>query len=62
MKVPCLKNAISDFKIFCTKIELKEQKVNFDLLNQIIHFDVLSHIYGGGGVHMKVDVKLSHLI
>ncbi len=46
-----IKNAMSDFKNFYTKIELKEQpfrkyqKVYFDLLRQLVPFDVLSHIF-----------------
>ena len=52
-KLPYLKKTMSDFKQFCTKIELKErpfrikQKVNFDLLSlrEMVPFDVLSHIF-----------------
>ena len=50
MKSLYLKNAIFDFKTFCTNIELKEQpftkwhKVNFELVTQLVPFDVLSHI------------------
>ncbi len=51
IKLPYLKNAMSDFTNFCVKIEMKdqpfrkEQKVNFDLLRQLVPFDVLSHNY-----------------
>ena len=43
-------SAMSNFNDFCTKISLKEQsfrkkqKVNFELLTQLVPFDVLSHI------------------
>ena len=43
-------NAMLDFTHFCTKIELKEQvfrkyqKVYFELLTQLVPFNVLSHI------------------
>ena len=49
MKLPYLKNTLCDFKHFCTKIEQKEQpfrkqqRVSFDLLTQLVPFDVLSH-------------------
>ncbi len=50
MKLPYLENAISNFKFFCTEMKLKEQpfrkyhQVNFELLTQLVHFDVLSHM------------------
>ena len=51
MKLPYLKNAMSNFKTFCSKIELKEQLLrkqqdfNLYLLRQLVPFDVLSHKY-----------------
>ena len=51
IKLPYLKNAMSNFKTFCTKIEIKEQpyriyqKVKFDFQRQLVPFDVLRHSY-----------------
>ena len=50
-----------------TKIELKEQpfrkqqKLNFDLLRQLVPFDVLSHIQGCQWKH-KIDNTIRHLL
>ena len=50
MKLPYLKNAMSDFIFFSTKIDLKEQpfrkwqNVHFVLLRHLVPFDVLRHI------------------
>ncbi len=50
IKSPYLKKAMSDFKNFCTKIEMTEQpfrkyqKANFDFRRQLVPFDVLRHI------------------
>ncbi len=49
IKLPYLKNTVSDFKNFCTKIEMKEwpfrkyQRVNFYLRRQLVPFDMLRH-------------------
>ena len=50
IKLPYLKNTISNFKASCTKLELKEWP--FDLLTQLICFKVLSYMVWKSAIHI----------